>query len=145
MALAAKLDDKKHRIYVLLGDGECDEGQVWEAAMAATHFKLDNITAIVDRNKLQLEGETEKIMALEPLHEKWKAFGWNVIEVKGHDFQQIIDALNEALQVHSKPTVIIAYTVKGKGVSFMEGKAEFHGKVLNEEQLKLALKELSEW
>ena len=141
-ALAARLDNAKHRIYVLLGDGECDEGQVWEAAMAAAHYKLDNLTAIVDNNGIQLDGWNKDIMSIEPFPQKWSAFGWHVIEVNGHDFPQLIDAFAQAGETKGKPTVIIAHTVKGKGVSFMENNPEFHGKAPTADELKIALKEL---
>ncbi len=121
MALAAKLDRKLHRIYVLCGDGEMDVGETWEAAMLASHYKLDNVTAYIDRNKLQLDGPTEKIMSLEPLADKWKAFGWHVIEINGHNMKEIIHATNEAKGVKGRPTIIICHTIKGKGVSYMEG------------------------
>jgi transketolase len=143
MALAGKIDNKTYRVYALLGDGECDEGEIWEAAMAAKHYKLDNLVAIVDRNKIQLDGPTETIMSVEPLVDKWKGFGWNVIEIDGHDFGQILGALDKAETAKGRPTVIIANTVKGKGVSFMEGKAEYHGKTATAEQAQVALKELS--
>ena len=143
MALAAKLDEKNYRVYVMLGDGEMNCGQIWEAAMCASHYKLDNLTAFVDRNKLQLDGLTEEIMKIEPLGDKWEAFGWNVIKkMNGHSIKQIIDSVNRAKNVKKRPTVIIADTVKGKGVSFMEGSPDFHGKAPNEEQYKLAMKEL---
>jgi transketolase len=142
VALAARLDKQKHRIFVLMGDGECDEGQIWEAAMAASHFKLDNITAIVDNNGIQLDGWNKDIMNLEPFNKKWAAFGWHVIEVDGHNIVQLIDAFNKAKQIKGQPTMIIAHTIKGKGVSFMENNPEFHGKAPTQEQVKLALKEL---
>lgn len=142
MALAARLDKKDYRVYVLLGDGELDEGQVWEAAMAASHYKIDNLTAIVDFNGLQLDGYTKDIMSLEPLDEKWKAFGWHVIEINGHDMTEILDALDAAVEIKHKPAVIIAHTIKGKGVSFMENQVQYHGKALTEEQLEKALEEL---
>lgn len=142
MALAGKLDGKNYRIYVLLGDGEVQEGQIWEAAMAASHYKLDNITAIMDRNGLQLDGPTEKIMSIEPINSKWKAFGWHVLEVNGYKIEEIIRALDEAESVKGLPTIIIAHTVKGKGVPFMEWKAEFHGKVPDRGRLEKALKSL---
>jgi transketolase len=142
MALGAKLDRKNYRIYVMLGDGEMDCGQTWEAAMAAAHYKLDNLTALVDRNKLQLDGPTEKIMSIEPLADKWKAFGWHVVEINGHDFKEIINSITIAKEVKGKPTVVIAHTVKGKGVSFMEGSVGFHGKAPNDEQYEQAMKEL---
>lgn len=142
MALAGRLDKQSYKVYVLLGDGECDEGQVWEAAMAAAHFKLDNLIAIVDRNQIQLDGWTKDIMNLEPLADKWRGFGWEVIEVDGHDVAKVVAALEQAKQVKGKPAVIIAHTVKGKGVSFMENNPDFHGKAPNAEQLEIALKEL---
>jgi len=144
MALAARLDKKSLRVYVLLGDGENDAGQSWEAAMGAPHFKLDNLTAIIDRNSLQQEGQTEKIMQLEPLAEKWMAFRWNVIGIDGHNIGQIIDAIEKAKAMKGKPTVIIARTVKGKGVSFMENEVRFHGVAPTDDELKRALAELGE-
>lgn len=143
-ALAAKLDRKLYHIFVMIGDGEMDCGQIWEAAMSASHFKLDNLIAILDRNKLQLDGPTEQIMSLEPISDKWRAFGWHVIEIDGHSFKEILTALDEAKQVRGKPTVIVAHTVKGKGVSFMEGAVGFHGKPPDEEQFKQAMKELGD-
>ena len=140
--LAARLNGEKHRIFVLLGDGECDEGQVWEAAMAAANYKLDNLTAIVDNNGIQLVGWNKDIMNIEPLGQKWTAFGWHVIEVDGHNFEQLLSAFDKAKQTKGKPTVIIAHTIKGKGVSFMENNPEFHGKAPTPEELKIALKEL---
>ena len=142
MALAGKLDDKDYHVYVVLSDGELDEGNVWEAAMAAAHYKLDNITAIVDRNHFQVDGPTEEIMALNPLSDKWRAFGWNVMEIDGHNMREILVSLDEAVKMKGKPTVIIANTIKGKGVSFVEGDNKYHGKALSEEELALALKEL---
>jgi transketolase len=140
--LAARLNGEKHRIFVLLGDGECDEGQVWEAAMAAPNYKLDNLTAIVDNNGIQLVGWNKDIMNLEPFGQKWASFGWHVIEVDGHNFAQLISAFDKAKEIKGKPTVVIAHTVKGKGVSFMENNPEFHGKAPTPEELKIALKEL---
>ena len=142
MALAAKLDRKTYRIYCICGDGEMQSGQIWEAAMLGAHFELDNVTAFVDRNMLQIDGPTEKIMSIEPLADKWKAFGWNVIEIDGHDMRQILDACDRSKDVRSKPTMVIAHTVKGKGVSFMENALSFHGKPPNDEETKKALKEL---
>jgi len=142
VALAGRLNSQDYRVYVLLGDGECDEGQVWEAAMAAAHFKVDNLVAIVDRNMQQLDGWTHDIMNLEPFGEKWRAFGWNVIEVDGHDFTQLIEAFEQAKPVKGQPTVVIARTVKGKGVSFMENNPDFHGKAPSAEQVEIALEEL---
>jgi transketolase len=142
-ALAGRLDQKEYRVYVLLSDGECDEGQTWEAAMAAAKFKLDNLTAIVDKNGLQLSGFTKDIMGLEPLPDKWAAFGWRVSEVDGNDIDRVLAALAEAKGVKGQPAAIIAHTVKGKGVSFMENNVDFHGKAPNAAQLEQALKELA--
>jgi transketolase len=142
MALAARLDRKLYRIYVLLGDGEMDVGETWEAAMLASHYKLDNVTAFIDRNRLQLDGPTEKIMSIEPLADKWKAFGWHVIEINGHAMKEIIHATNEAKGVKGRPTVIICHTVKGKGVSYMEGNLHFHGKAPSDSEYEQAMKEL---
>ena len=142
VALAGRLSSKTYRVYTLLGDGECDEGQVWEAAMAASHFKVDNLTAIVDNNGLQIDGWNKDVMNLDPFNDKWKAFGWHVIDIDGHNIPQILEALREAQSVKGKPSVIIAHTVKGKGVSFMENQAGFHGKAPDAEQVKIALEEL---
>jgi transketolase len=142
VALAAKLDGRYFRVYVLLSDGECDEGQTWEAALSAAHFRLDNLVAIVDRNRLQLSGWTRCVMNLEPFAEKWQAFGWNTIEIDGHDFDQILAALQECQNTKAKPTVIIAHTTKGKGVGFMENNVAFHGKAPTPEEAEEALKEL---
>ncbi|MFQ6012531.1 MAG: transketolase [Thermoplasmata archaeon] len=144
MALAGRLDGRDYHVYTMVGDGENDVGQTWEAAMAAANFKLDNLTAILDRNQLQQERRTEDIMPLEPLAEKWKAFGWNVLEIDGHDMASILGALYDARTVHDRPTMIIAQTVKGKGVSFMENVLRFHGTAPTEEELARALKELGE-
>jgi transketolase len=141
IALAAKLDNKKFRTYVLLGDGELQEGQVWEAALTAPKYGLDNLTAIVDRNGVQQDGVTEEIMPLEPLAAKWKAFNWNVIQIDGYNFEQIINALEKAENTINRPTVIIAHTVKGKGVSFMEWSHEWHGKAPKKEALPKIFKE----
>ena len=142
LALAARLDQRQHRVYVLLGDGECDEGQVWEAAMAASHYAADNLTAIVDRNGIQNDRFTWQVMNLEPLADKWRAFGWHTMEIDGHDQSQVSSALEEAKTIGGKPTVIIAKTVKGKGVSFMEDNPDFHGKAPNKEELAKALEEI---
>ena len=142
IALAGRLDARDYRVYVLLGDGECDEGQVWEAAMASAHFKLDNLVAIVDHNELQIDGWNRDVMNLEPLPEKWKAFGWHPIEVNGHDLSQLIAAFDEAKRVRGKPTAIIAHTIKGKGVSFMENNVDFHGKAPTPAEMEKALEEL---
>lgn len=149
MALAARLDGKAYRVYVLLGDGELDEGQVWEAAMSASHYRIDNLTAIVDLNSHQLSGPTDKIMSLKPVADKWRAFGWHVIEIDGCQMKQILDSLDEAERIKGKPTVIIAHTNKGKGVScversFAEGHCKYHGVPLTESELAQALEELHE-
>lgn len=144
IAAAAKIDGKKTKVYCLLGDGECDEGLVWEAAMMAPHCKLDNLVAVVDRNMLQIDGCTEDVVCLEPFPDKWKAFNWNVIEVDGHSHEELIKAFNRAGEIEGMPTMVIANTVKGKGVSFMENVAGFHGKAPSTEQLHQALSELGE-
>ena len=144
MALAGKLDKKDYRVFCMIGDGESEEGQVWEAAMAASHYGLDNLTAITDFNGLQIDGLNCEVMTVTPLPEKWRAFGWNVIEIDGHDFPQILDALSLERKVEGKPTMIIAHTIKGKGVGFMEGLCDWHGKAPSEEQVKQALKELGD-
>jgi len=143
IALAARLDKKSYRTFVLLGDGECDEGQVWEAAMFAPHHRIDNITAIVDHNDLQLDGRTCDIMGLEPLGDKWRSFNWNVLEINGHDMKEILQALKKAGEKKGMPTAIIAHTIKGKGVSFMENNVDFHGKAPNPQETEQALKELA--
>jgi transketolase len=142
MALAGKLDSRNYRVYVLLGDGECQEGQVWEAAMAGAHFKADNLVAIIDHNQLQLDDRCCNVMNLEPLPDKFRAFGWNVIEANGHDIDQLLAAFGRAKAATSMPTAIVAHTVKGKGVSFMENNVDWHGKAPNPEETKIALKEL---
>jgi len=142
MALGAKMRKKSFRVYTLMGDGEIQEGQVWEAAMSASKFKLDNLVGIVDYNKLELSGRVEEVMPLEPLYEKWISFGWHVIEINGHSFTQIMNALNMAKNIKEKPTLIIAHTVKGCGVSFMEDKVEWHAVSMTEEQVENALREL---
>jgi transketolase len=142
IALAARLDSKNYRTFVLLSDGECEEGQTWEAALSAAHFKLDNITAIVDYNGIQLSGWICDIMNLEPFTQKWQAFGWHTIDIDGHDLNKILFACREAEKMKGKPTVIIARTIKGKGVSFMENNVAFHGKAPTLEEAERALKEL---
>ena len=142
-ALAARLDDRPTRTYVLLGDGECDEGQVWEAAMSAPHHGLDNLVAIVDRNRIQNDRWTDEVMTLEPLGDKWRAFGWDVVEVDGHSVPELLTAFDRAAETKGRPTVVIAHTSKGKGVSFMENNADFHGKAPSPEQLERALAELA--
>jgi len=142
VALAAKLDNKSYQTYVMLGDGETDEGQIWEAAAAASHYKLDNITAFIDRNFLQIDGNTERIMRLESIVDRWSSFGWKVIEIDGHNIKKILDALDEAENNHKSPTMIILNTIKGKGVSFMENNVDFHGVPPNEMEYNLAIEEL---
>jgi len=142
IAMGLRLDGRGSRVYCLLGDGELQEGQVWEAAMSAAHYCLDNLCTIVDNNGLQIDGFCCDVMKIEPLAEKWKAFGWNVLDIDGHDMERIVDALDEAERVKGKPTVIVARTVKGKGVSFFEGKAEYHGIAPTREEREKALKEL---
>ena len=143
-SMAAKIDGRDSRVFVMLGDGECDEGQIWEAAMSASHYRLDNLVAIVDRNGIQNDRFTSEVMNLEPLPDKWRSFGWHVIEIDGHSFPEVLNALDEARSVKDKPSVIIAVTVKGKGVSFMENNPEFHGKAPSTEQLEQAFKELTD-
>ena len=146
MALANKIDNNPGRIYVLLGDGELQEGIVWEAAMSAGHYHLDNLCAIVDWNGLQIDGRNDDVMTVRPIDEKFKAFGFNVIMINGHDFHEILDAFDKARETKGQPTVIIASTHKGHGVSFMEDQAGWHGKAPNEEQAKQAVEELGgEW
>lgn len=142
MAIAAKLDKKKYQIYCLVGDGEQDEGMTWEAAAMAGKWKLDNLTFIMDRNNIQIDGFTEEIMPKEPLREKYQAFGWQVIEVDGHNIGQIIQACQRAKEITKKPVIIIAHTIPGKGVNFMEGKFEWHGKAPKPEEAKEALNQL---
>jgi transketolase len=142
MALANRLDGNPARIYVMLGDGELQEGQIWEAAMTAAHYKLDNLTAIVDNNRLQIDGFVSEIMNIEPVAAKWLAFGWHPIEIDGHDMAAILQALDEAEQVKGRPTVIVAQTIKGKGVSIFENKAEYHGVAPSAEELSIALHDL---
>ena len=142
IALGLKIDGLPSRVYCLLGDGETQEGQVWEAAMTASHYKLDNLCAIIDNNGLQIDGHCCNVMCIEPLVQKWEAFGWNVIDINGHDMEAIVRALDEAGTIKAKPTMIIARTIKGKGVSFFEGKVEYHGLAPTPEELEKALKEL---
>jgi transketolase len=142
MAMAARLSGKTNRIYVMMGDGETQEGQVWEAAMTAAHYRLDNVCALLDNNELQIDGRVADIMGIEPIGDKWRAFGWHVIEIDGHDFAQITQALDEAETVRGKPTIIWAHTVKGKGVSFMEHQVKYHGAAPTPDELDAALKEI---
>ena len=142
MAMAAKLDNAPWNVYALVGDGEVQEGIIWEAAMSAAHYKLDNMIAFLDYNGLQIDGEVESVMNINPIEDKFKTFGWNVITIDGHDFDQIFAALDMAKDTVDKPTMIIAKTIKGKGVSFMENQASWHGSAPSEEQLEQALSEL---
>lgn len=143
MALGLKLDKNPARIYCIMGDGEVQEGQVWEAAMTSAHYHLDNLCAVIDRNGLQIDGPVAKVMGIEPLTDKWAAFGWHVINIDGHDIKAILGALDEAEKTKGKPAMIIANTVKGKGVSFFEGKVEYHGTTPSVEQLDKAIKEIN--
>jgi transketolase len=142
IALGLKMDSLDSRVYCLLGDGETQEGQVWEAAMTAAHYHLDNLCAIIDNNGLQIDGQCCDVMCIEPIVNKWKAFGWNVIDINGHDMKAIVRALNKAEIIKKKPTMIVARTIKGKGVSFFENKVEYHGITPTHEELEMALKEL---
>ena len=144
MALANKLAGNDHRIYCLIGDGESEEGEIWESAMAAAHYKSDNLCAIVDVNGLQIDGNIADVIGPEPLDKKFEAFGWHVINVDGHDYDQLRAAFAEAKNTKGKPTVLIAKTVKGKGVSFMENEASWHGVAPNAEQTEIALKDLED-
>lgn len=142
MSLAARLDQASYRVYCLLGDGEIQEGQIWEAAMAAAHYKCDNLCAILDYNGFQIDGKVADIMGLEPLVDKWRAFGWQTINIDGHKIVEILEAFDQAKNIKGKPTIIIAKTIKGKGVSFMENVVDFHGRAPTEEEAKQALEEL---
>jgi transketolase len=142
MAIGLKLDKKKARVYVLMGDGEIEEGQIWEAAMSAAHYKIDNLCALLDHNGLQIDGTVKEIMNIEPVADKWRAFGWHVFEVDGHDMEAILDAFHKADKIKGKPSIIICKTIKGKGVSFFENKVEYHGVAPTDEELEEALKEL---
>jgi transketolase len=142
IALGLKMDKLNSRVYCLLGDGETQEGQVWEAAMTASHYNLDNLCAFIDNNGLQIDGQCCDVMCIEPIVDKWEAFGWNVIDINGHDMKAVVGALDKAESVKMKPTMIVARTVKGKGVSFYENKVEYHGITPTHEELEMALKEL---
>lgn len=142
MAIAGKLDNKDYRVYVLLGDGELQEGIIWETAMSAAHYKLDNLTAILDFNKLQIDGFNKEVMSIDPVTDKFKAFGWQVIEIDGHNYEEIIEAIQRAKETKDQPTIIIAHTIKGKGVSFMENQVGWHGNAPKDEERDQALKEL---
>ena len=143
LAMAANLDNHSTRVYVLLGDGEIQEGQVWEAAMTSSHYKIDNICAIVDNNGLQIDGLVSDIMNVNPIKKKWEAFGWHALEINGHDINEILTALDKADKVKDQPTVIIAKTIKGKGVSFMEGNLKYHGLSPTNDELELAISEIN--
>ena len=143
MALAARIDQRDYRVYALLGDGELEEGMVWEAAMAAAHYRLDNLLALVDNNGLQIDGKIAEVMSPEPIADKFVAFGWNTLEIDGHDHRQIMEALNSARSFKGSPTAIIAHTTKGKGCSFMENRVEWHGTAPNREEMEKALAELA--
>jgi transketolase len=142
LALASRLNGRSSRVHVLLGDGEVQEGQVWEAAMSAAHYGLDNLTAVMDRNRLQIDGQTAEIMSIEPLAAKWQAFGWHTLEVDGHDLGALLDAFKTCRQVKGRPSMVIARTVKGKGVSIFENQKKYHGVVPNPEEYQQALQEL---
>ncbi len=142
MAIASKVNHEGVRVYCICGDGELQEGQIWEAAMTSSHYKLDNLCLIVDNNNLQIDGKVDEVMSIYPIDEKFRSFGFEVINIDGHDINQIINALNKAKTIKGKPTAIIAKTIKGKGVSFMENIADWHGKAPNEEEYNLAMKEL---
>ena len=142
MALAGKIDKKDYRVYTLVGDGELEEGQVWEAAMCAAHYKLNNLTAFIDFNGLQIDGDITKVMNPCPIDKKFEAFGWNVLVIDGHNYEEIIDAIEKAKECKDKPTAVVCNTVKGKGVSFMENQAAWHGTAPSKEQCETALKEL---
>jgi transketolase len=143
MALAGKIDKKNYRVYALMGDGEIQEGQIWEAAMSAGKYKLDNLIGIVDYNGLQIDGTVSEIMPLEPLADKWSAFGWKTFTVDGHDYEKLAELFETAKTVKGQPVMVIAKTVKGKGVSFMENNVKWHGHTPNEEQFKIAMDELT--
>jgi len=142
MALAGKIDGRDYRVYIVLGDGEIQEGQVWEAAMTAAHHKLDNVCAVVDNNGLQIDGPVDEIKSLGSIPAKWESFGWHIIEVDGHNMKQILDAYEEAHGVEGRPVMIVARTVKGKGVSFMEDKVDFHGVAPSEDEREAAVAEI---
>ena len=142
MALAGKMDKKDYRVYCVLGDGEIEEGEIWEAAMSASKYKLDNLCVIVDNNNLQIDGTIEEVGGLDKIDEKFKSFGFQIINIDGHNIEEIMSAFEVAMNVKEKPVCIIAKTIKGKGVSYMENKVEWHGKAPNEEQYKIAMEEL---
>lgn len=143
IAMGARLDGKKYWVYAILGDGEIQEGQIWEAAMCAAHYRVTNLITILDYNRVQLMGKVAEIMEISPVKDKWVSFGWNAVEIDGHNISEIISSIEEAKKFKSRPTIIIAHTVKGKGVSYMEGKSEWHGKPPCKEELKIAISELT--
>lgn len=142
MALSGKLRQKDYRVYVIIGDGESQEGSIWEAAMAGAKWKLDNLTAVLDRNNLQNDYTVDEVMPIEPVADKWRAFGWSVLEIDGHSMQAVVDALESAQSFKGAPTMIIANTVKGKGVSYMENVCEWHGKAPSPDEADQALEEI---
>ncbi len=142
IALGLRLDKNPARVYCIMGDGEIQEGQIWEAAMTAAHYRIDNLCAVVDNNELQIDGPVEEVMGIQPVHDKWEAFGWHAISIDGHDMEEILKALDEAESIKGKPTVIIANTTKGKGVSFFEDKVEYHGVTPTQEEFDKAVKEI---
>lgn len=144
VALAGKLDKKDYKVYCMMGDGETGEGQVWEAAAVASHYKLDNLTAMIDRNYLQIDGNTEDVLKLESVKERWSSFGWYTLEIEGHNIEKILEALNQAYYTKNKPTIIILNTIKGKGVSFMENNVDFHGVPPNQIERNHAIEELTQ-
>lgn len=143
MALSSKIDSKGYRVYCIVGDGEIQEGQFWEAAMTSSHYKLDNLCLIIDKNNLQIDGKTQDVMNVDPLNKKMESFGFEVFEINGNDIDEIISVLQKAKTIKGKPTVIIANTIKGKGVSYMENRQEWHGKAPNEEEFNIAIEELN--
>ncbi len=143
MALGLRLDNNPARVFCIMGDGEIQEGQIWEAAMTAAHYNIDNICAVVDNNELQIDGPVEEVMGIQPVHDKWEAFGWHAISIDGHDMEEILRALDEAENTKGKPTVIIANTTKGKGVSFFENKVEYHGAAPSQDEFERAVKEIN--
>jgi transketolase len=144
MALAGKMDKKNYRVYAIMGDGEIQEGMIWEAAMSAAKFKLDNLVGILDYNKLQIDGTIDEVMPLEPVKDKWISFGWEVLSVDGHDYEKVADVFEQAKQIMNKPVMVIANTIKGKGVSLFANNVAWHGHVPNEEQFQQAMAELEE-
>jgi len=143
IALGLRVNNNPARVYCIMGDGEIQEGQIWEAAMTAAHYNIDNLCAVVDNNELQIDGAVEEVMGIQPVHDKWEAFGWHTIRTDGHDMEEILRALDEAENTKGKPTVIIANTTKGKGVSFFENKVEYHGTAPSQDEFERAVKEIN--